>query len=243
MTSNAISHFIELRSRVIQCTIIWFLLFLSLFWVDETLYNFIAKPLLQTLPQGSLLIATEVTTPFIVPMKLALITAFFLTIPFLLYHLWAFVAPGLYPNEKRYVFPLLVSSLILFYLGVFFSYGVICPLSLSFFAKSAPTNVTLMTDIRSYLDFVLTILLAGGIAFQVPIVTVALIQSQLISIQQLTHLRPYVIVTAFVLGMLLTPPDVVSQVLLALPMWGLFEVGLLIAHLFLKPNPLAIPPK
>jgi sec-independent protein translocase protein TatC len=224
-----IPHLNELRTRVIRCSSVVLLLFLGLFLIDEILYAFIAKPLLTHLPIGNSIIATEVTATFMVPMKLALICAIFLAIPYLLYQLWSFVAPALYANEKKQILPFLISSTFLFYGGVLFAFYIICPMALSFFAKCAPPHVAVMTDIKAYLDFVLTVLFAGGLAFQVPIITLALIQSGMTSIQQLEHFRPYVIVAAFVLGMLLTPPDVVSQILLALPMWGLFETGLLIA--------------
>ena len=217
---NALTHFTELRSRLIRCGIIIILLFSILFTIDEQLYTFIAKPLLKALPTGSHLIATDVTTPFMVPMKLALITAVLFAAPLIFYEIWSFIAPGLYRHEKKRIYPLLSASLLLFYSGILFAYFVICPLALNFFAKSAPANVTIMTDIKAYLDFVLTVLLAGGVAFQVPVITVALIRFNLVSGAFLAHLRPYVIVGAFTLGMLLTPPDVISQILLALPMWG-----------------------
>lgn len=223
-------HIIELRSRLLKSASLIFVLFILFFCVDNEIYHWIAKPLMTKLPVGSQLIATEVTSPFTVPMKLAFILSFFLSVPYILYQVWSFIAPGLYPNEKKHIRPFLFASTILFYSGVLFAYWIICPLALSFFAKCAPTNVLVMTDIRGYLDFVLTVLFAGGIAFQVPVVTVALVRSKLVSIEKLVHLRPYMIVAAFVLGMLLTPPDVVSQILLALPMWGLFELGLLIAR-------------
>jgi sec-independent protein translocase protein TatC len=226
---NALTHFTELRLRLIRCGIIITVLFLALFTIDEQLYTFIAKPLLKALPIGSYLIATDVTTPFMVPMKLALVTAILFAAPIIFYEIWSFIAPGLYRHEKKRIYPLLSASLLLFYSGILFAYFVICPLALNFFAKSAPANVTIMTDIKAYLDFVLTVLFAGGIAFQVPVITVALIRFNLVSVAFLAHLRPYVIVGAFTLGMLLTPPDVVSQVLLALPIWGLFEISLFIA--------------
>ena len=227
--NNYILHLNELRTRVIRCSAVVLLLFLGLFLIDEVLYVFIARPLLTHLPIGNSIIATEVTATFMVPMKLALISAIFLAIPYLLYQLWSFVAPALYSNEKKQILPFLISSTFLFYGGVIFAFYIICPMALSFFAKCAPPGVAVMADIKAYLDFVLTILFAGGLAFQVPIITLALIQSGIISIQQFEYFRPYVIVVAFILGMLLTPPDVVSQILLALPMWWLFEVGLLIA--------------
>lgn len=229
-----ITHLIECRKRVIRCGIVFFIVFIGLFLVDEKLYTFIAKPLLVQLPAGGQIIATEVTATFMVPMKLALVIAFIVMIPYFLHQLWGFIAPGLFKHEKRTVFPLLFSSIFLFYAGLCFAYYVICPLALGFFANSAPPGVLVMTDIRSYLDFVLTLLLSGGIAFQVPVITLALIQGGIVSVKQLSYIRPYVIVGAFIVGMLLTPPDVVSQILLALPMWGLFELGLLWAKWFCR---------
>jgi len=222
-------HLIELRTRIIRSIVAIFSLFLILFSIDKHLYTFIAKPLLQQLPIGSALIATEVTATFIAPMKLAFILSLFLSMPYLFYQLWSFVSPGLYRKEKQKALPFLITSILLFYTGVLFAYAIICPLALAFFAKCAPIGVMVMTDIQAYLDFVLTVLFAGGIAFEVPIITLACIKFRLISITQLEYLRPYIIVGAFILGMLLTPPDVVSQILLALPMWGLFEAGLFIA--------------
>lgn len=224
-----IPHLIECRTRIIRSGLIISCLFAALFCIDEHLYAWIAKPLLSQLPAGGSIIATAVTTPFMVPMKLAMILSFFLAIPYLLYEIWSFIAPGLYMKEKKMVLPFLITSTLLFYSGVAFAYYIICPMALGFFAKCAPTGVLVMTDIQAYLDFVLTVLFAGGIAFQVPIVTLALLKSGLVTIPQMEHCRPYVIVAAFVIGMILTPPDVVSQILLALPMWGLFEGGLFLA--------------
>jgi len=233
--NDLILHLIELRKRLIQISLFLICLFLILFWKDEDLYTFIAKPLLTQLPLGSQMIATEVTSTFMVPMKLAFVTALILSMPFILYQLWAFAAPGLYKQEKRTLLPFLISSIILFYLGIVFAFYVICPMTLGFFASSAPIGIVVMTDIRHYLDFVLTILFSSGIAFQVPVITLALIQAGLVTAKQLSYLRPYVIVGAFVVGMILTPPDVISQILLALPMWGLFEGGLLLAKFLPKP--------
>lgn len=224
-----IPHLIELRMRVIRCGLVILSLFICLFIIDEYLYSWIAKPLLKQLPSGSSMIATEVTAPFMAPMKLALISALFFGAPYILFELWSFIAPGLYINEKHKLRSFVMMSTLLFYFGIAFSYFVICPTALSFFTKCAPPDVKIMTDIKAYLDFVLSVLLAGGIAFQVPIITLTLLKAKLVSIEQFIYLRPYVIVGAFVLGMLLTPPDVISQILLALPMWGLFEIGLLLA--------------
>lgn len=221
-----LSHLIEFRTRLIRSLLVVFCVFLGLFLIDEFLYSTLAKPLLSQLPAGGALIATEVTTTFMVPMKLAFILAIFLSIPYLLYELWSFVAPGLYPHERHEILSFVIAGTLLFYGGVAFAYYLICPMALGFFAQCAPLGVKVMTDIQAYLDFVLRLLLGGGLAFQVPILTMALIKSQCLSIAQLEQGRPYIIVLAFVMGMLLTPPDVISQILLALPMWGLFEIGL-----------------
>jgi sec-independent protein translocase protein TatC len=227
--AHLLPHLIEFRKCLIRCAYVTLIIFLCLFFYDEKIYSFIAKPLLAELPEGSAIIATEVTSPFIIPMKLALILAFFIAIPFIIYQLWSFIGPGLYKQEKKKVFPFMIASTSLFYIGMVFAYFLICPLALSFFAKCAPQGVSVMTDIRSYLNFVLSVIFSGGIAFQVPVITVALVKYNLVSIEKLVHLRPYIIVLAFIVGMILTPPDVVSQILLALPMWGLFELGLLLA--------------
>lgn len=222
-------HIVELRQRIIYSVTVIAIVFLFLFYIDEYLYSWIAKPLLATLPIGNTLIATEVTSTFTVPMKLAWVLSLFLTSPFLLYQLWSFITPGLYRNEKRLFSSFLFASTLLFYLGIAFGFFIICPMALSFFTHCAPIGVSVMTDINAYLNFVLSLLLAGGIAFQVPVITIACVKLKWVTVQQLSYLRPYIIVAAFTLGMLLTPPDVLSQVLLALPMWGLFEAGLIVA--------------
>lgn len=237
-----VPHLVDLRKRLIRIAIVILLLFSVLFCIDEQLYTWLAKPLLENLPQGAQLVAVDVTSPFTVPMKLAFILSIFLAAPYCLFEIWSFIAPGLYRREKQTILPFLISSIIFFYLGIAFSFTVICPMTLKFFVNAAPMNVTLMTDIRAYLEFVLTLLFAGGIAFQVPVITLALIRFRIVSTLLLTHLRPYIIVLAFVLGMLLTPPDVLSQILVAVPMWGLFELGLLFGKRFeaknkLHPNP------
>jgi sec-independent protein translocase protein TatC len=218
-------YFIEFRSRLIHSLWVIGLLFLALFLVDQHLYHYLAKPLLKELPLGYL-IATDITSPFTVPLKVAFISALLLGMPYLLYQLWSFIAPALHIKEKRHILPFLIGSILLFYAGIAFAYGVICPITLGFFAHCAPKGVRVMTDIQAYLDFMLRMLLACGLAFQVPVLTVLVVNLGLCSVQQLIYLRPYVIVGAFVLGMLLTPPDVFSQIMLALPIWGLFEVGL-----------------
>lgn len=227
--NNYLPYLIELRRKIIHSSVFVLLLFLGLFYIDEWLYAQLAESLQKHLPFDSSIIATEVTSAFTVPMKLAFVTAIFIAIPYLSYQVWSFISPALYPKEKKNLFPLLFASIVFFYTGVAFSYFIICPMALQFFANAAPKNVRILTDIRHYLDFVLTILLAGGLAFQVPVITLALLQAKWVSIANLIYVRPYIIVAAFVVGMLLTPPDVVSQILLALPMWGLFEMVLLVA--------------
>jgi sec-independent protein translocase protein TatC len=205
-----------------------------LLYFSSELYTFIAQPLLNTLPLGSHLVATQVVTPFTIPLKLALFTSLILIVPFILFHGWAFVAPGLYRHEKKMVQPLLWTSTVLFYLGIGFAHAVVLPMALGFFSHIAPKGVIVMTDITHYLDFILTLYFAFGAAFQVPIITFVLIRTNIVSIEQIKKNRPFVIVGAFIIGMLLTPPDVVSQILLALPLLALFEGGLLLAS-FYKP--------
>ena len=226
--NNSIIYFIELRSRLIRSLCVIGLLFIALFLIDQHIYHYLAKPLLKELPLGYL-IATDITTPFTVPLKAAFVSALLLGMPYLLYQLWSFIAPALHTNEKQQILRFLIGSLLLFYLGIAFAYGVICPITLGFFAHCSPPGVQMMTDIQAYLDFMLSMLLAGGLAFQVPVLTVLVVHLGLCNVQQLIYLRPYVIVGAFVLGMLLTPPDVLSQVMLAIPMWWLFEGGLWLA--------------
>ena len=206
------------------------IIFILCFLQREQLYTYLAAPLLKQLPAGNTLIATQVTAPFLAPMKLSFILAIFLNIPICCYHLWSFIAPGLYIQEKKSILPLVILSCILFYLGMLFAFVIICPLALKFFANCAPHGVSIMTDIANYLDFMLAMLFAAGVAFQIPIVTIMLIKFGIVTKYQLAKMRPFMIVLAFILGMLLTPPDVVSQILLALPMWGLFELGLLLVQ-------------
>ncbi len=224
-----LSHLIELRTRLLHAVLCVLLVFISLFYFANDIYAWIAQPLMEKLPQGSAMIATEVASPFLTPFKLTLVLSIFISVPYLFYQLWAFIAPGLYRHEKALVVPLLATSTVLFYLGVAFAYFVVFPLMFAFFTAAAPTGVTVMTDIAHYLDFVLKLFMAFGLAFEVPIATVLLIKTGLASRHSLQQKRPYVIVGAFVLGMLLTPPDVISQVLLAVPIWLLFELGLLMS--------------
>ncbi|MCS5712646.1 twin-arginine translocase subunit TatC [Candidatus Berkiella aquae] len=225
-------HFIELRQRLIRCCLAYALVLTPLLIYCSNLYTLLAQPILKSLPSGGMLIATEVITPFTAPLKLAFFTALVLIIPFILYQIWRFVAPGLYPNEKRMVFPIVFMSAALFYIGMLFAHFLVLPMALGFFMQVAPEGVTVMTDMTHYMDFVLVLYFAFGASFQVPIVTFILIRTGITSVEGLKKHRPYIIVGAFVIGMLLTPPDVVSQILLAVPLLGLFEGGVLLAKCF-----------
>ncbi len=230
-----ISHLIELRDRLLRCVLAVAVVFLCLFPFANDLYLLLAGPLMAHLPAGSNMIAIEVASPFLTPFKLALVSAIFVSVPVILYQMWAFVAPGLYQHEQRLVIPLLISSTLLFYLGMAFAYFVVFPLVFGFLTGTAPEGVAMMTDINKYLDFVLTIFFAFGLAFEVPIATVLLVWAGVTTPESLKSKRPYIVVGAFVVGMLLTPPDVISQTLLAVPMLVLFELGLIFAKLY-KPK-------
>ncbi|MBL1321409.1 MAG: twin-arginine translocase subunit TatC [Methylophaga sp.] len=225
-----ITHLIELRDRLLRGLLAVAILAACLLPFSNDLYHFLAEPLLRHLPESSTMIATEVASPFLIPFKLTLSLAVLLAIPILLYQLWAFIAPGLYDNERKLVFPLLFASTILFFLGIIFAYYVVFPLVFGFFTQAAPEGVAIMTDISSYLDFVLKLFFAFGLAFEVPIATLLLIWTGVSTVESLAEKRPYIIVGAFVIGMLLTPPDIISQTLLALPVWVLFELGLFCAR-------------
>lgn len=221
-----LSHLVELRDRLLKCIYAVALLFLGLFWFADEIYTTLAAPLLAHLPNSNM-IAIDVAAPFFIPFKLTLMVCIFIAIPWILYQVWAFVAPGLYTHEKRLVFPMLVSSTLLFYLGVLFAYFVVFPLVFGFFTSVAPEGVEVSTDIGRYLDFVITLFFAFGIAFEVPVATVLVVAVGITTPEQLKKIRPYVFVSAFVIGMFLTPPDIISQTLLAVPMWLLYEVGIL----------------
>lgn len=225
---------IELRSRLLRILVAVVIILIPLAIFANPIYSALATPLLSHMPAGSTMIATEVASPFLTPFKFALVLALFLSMPVLLYHFWGFVAPGLYGHERRMMLPVLVGSVVLFYSGVLFAYYVIFPVIFGFFMSVAPEGVSVMTDISSYLDFVLKIFFAFGLAFEVPIVTIVLVWAGVTTPDVLSQKRPYVIVGAFVLGMLFTPPDVISQTLLAVPMWLLFEVGLMLSRLVAK---------
>ncbi|MFI4938407.1 MAG: twin-arginine translocase subunit TatC [Candidatus Berkiellales bacterium] len=228
-------HLKELRNRTLRCVIAFIIILIPLLYFSRELYTFAAEPILQTFSKGGQLIATQVMTPFTAPLKLSLFAALFVTIPFILYNLWAFVAPGLYTNEKRTIKPILLLSTFLFYAGVLFAHTVVLPIALGFFSSIAPEGVSIMTDIQYYLDFILSLYFAFGLAFQVPIITFLLIHAGIVSVTTLQKHRRYYIVGAFVVGMVLTPPDVVSQILLAVPLLILFEAGLWLAKWVAKP--------
>jgi len=220
------SHLVELRDRVVRMVIAIMVMFGCLFYWANDIYVFLAEPLTRHLPEGSNMIAIDVASPFLTPFKLVLMLSVFLAMPVILYQCWAFVAPGLYANEKRIAGPLLVSSILLFYAGVSFAYFIVFPLVFKFFTSVGPAMISISTDIGRYLDFVLALFFGFGLAFEVPIATIILVAIGITTPKKLAEKRPYIIVGAFVVGMLLTPPDVISQVLLALPMWILFEAGL-----------------
>ena len=232
-----ISHLIELRDRLLRSAIAWIVVFVCLFpWAND-LYSLLAQPLLSKLPQGGQMIATEVVTPFFVPVKVAMMAAFLVALPYILYQVWSFVAPGLYSHEKKYILPLVVSSMILFVAGMSFAYFLVFPIVFGFIVKIAPHGVAVMTDIGKYLDFVLTMFLAFGITFEVPIVVVVLAMTGMVEVQKFKEARPYVIVGAFIIGAIFTPPDVISQTMLALPLWLLYELGVIVAGWMVRNKP------
>lgn len=226
-----VSHLLELRDRLLRAVIAVGVIFAGLFYFSNDIYQMVAGPLMAHLPEGSSMIATEVASPFLTPFKLTLMSSVFLGMPFILYQLWAFIAPGLYKHEKRLMIPLVASSALLFYVGVMFAYFVVFPLVFAFMASTTPEGVVMATDIAKYLDFVLSLFFAFGIAFEVPIATIILVSMGMTTPESLVQKRPYIIVGAFCLGMLLTPPDVISQTLLALPMWLLFEIGVFFSRI------------
>ncbi len=229
-----ISHLLELRTRLLRIVSGILVVFVVLSPFSNPIYTALAGPLTRHMPAQSSMIAIDVLSPFLTPLKFTLILAVFITIPWILYQVWAFVAPGLYQREKRLVLPILLSSTLLFYCGMAFAYFAIMPIFFAFITTTAPEGVAVMTDINRYLDFVMTIFFAFGVAFEVPVATVILALAGILSPETMAAKRPYVIVGAFVVGMLLTPPDVISQTLLAVPMWLLFEVGVFVSRLLLR---------
>ena len=231
MSNESISsHLIELRSRLIRVIICLGILSIVGIPFASEIYSFVASPLLNILPEGSSMIATQVTSPFMAPIKLVLFVALLVTMPYLFYEVWMFMSPGLYKNEKTFIAPLMASTSILFAAGVAFAYFIVCPIIFKFFIASAPNSIQVMTDISQYLDFVIKLVFAFGIAFEIPIATFLLIKSGIMKKDALVNSRPYLVILFFVMGMLLTPPDIFSQLFLAIPMWILFELGLLISR-------------
>ncbi len=232
-----ISHLIEMRDRLLRAVLAVVLIFLCLFPWAQDLYALLAQPMLAALPKGGQMIATDVTTPFFVPIKVTMMAAFLLALPWVFYQIWAFVAPGLYQHEKRLGAPLVIASVILFLLGMAFAYFLVFPVVFGFVVGVAPAGVAVMTDIGKYLDFVMTLFMAFGITFEVPVAVVLLVKMNMVSVAKLREIRPYVIVGAFVIGAIFTPPDIISQFMLAVPLWVLYEAGIIVAALISKPKP------
>mgnify|MGYP001170806735 CR=1 FL=1 len=228
-SDSILSHLIELRDRLLRCVVSFLIVFVCLFPWARDIYTVLAEPLLSALPVGGQMIATEVVSPFFVPIKVTMLAALVLVLPYLLYQFWAFVAPGLYTKEKNLVFPLIVTSTLLFIVGMAFAFYVVFPVVFHFITSIAPDGVAVMTDIQKYLDFVITLFIAFGLTFEVPIAVVILTRAGILTVQKLKDGRPYVIVGAFVIGAIFTPPDVISQILLAIPLWFLYEAGILVS--------------
>lgn len=228
-TENFISHLIELRSRLLRIVVGLIIVFVALFPFANNIYTLLAAPLLSKLPMGGQMIATGVTTPFFVPMKVAMMAAFLISLPHTLYQVWAFVAPGLYTHEKRFMIPMIIFSSFLFLLGMSFAYFLVFPVVFGFIVGTAPEGVAVMTDIGNYLDFVMTLFFAFGLAFEVPIAVVMAVRFGWVNIAALRDARGYVVVGAFVIGAIFTPPDIISQFMLAVPMWLLYELGIVVA--------------
>lgn len=230
-----LAHLIELRSRVVRITLGIVVCFLALFHWSGDIYHLLAKPMLDALPAGTNMIATVVTAPFFVPVKVTMLVAFLLSLPNTMYQIWAFVAPGLYNHEKRLVLPLVISSVLLFFVGMAFAYFAVFPVVFGFMSAVTPEGVSMMTDIDKYLSFVLGMFVAFGVTFEVPIVVIVLHRMGVVSLAQLREGRPYVIVGAFVIAAVVTPPDVLSQIMMAVPLWLLYEAGILMAVLTGRP--------
>lgn len=231
---SLVGHLIELRDRLLKAILSVLFIFLILYPFANEIYFFFSQPLNQLLPEGNTMIATDVASTFIAPFKLCLVLALFGAIPMILYQLWSFVAPGLYKNEKMLVIPLMLSSVFLFYAGVAFAYFVVFKLVFNFFISIAPEGIAFMTDISSYLDFILKMFFAFGLAFEIPVATVLMVLTGIATVESLQEKRPYIVVGCFVVAMLLTPPDILSQILLAIPMWLLFESGIFFSWLMVK---------
>ncbi len=233
-TMPLVAHLTELRTRLLRCVLTVLAIFAALFYFSQDIYALVAAPLRAYLPEGATMIATGVASPFLTPFKLTMVVSLFLSMPVILQQIWGFIAPGLYKHEKRVAVPLMISSIVLFYAGMAFAYFVVFPIMFGFFASVTPQGVEMMTDIGQYLDFVLTLFFAFGVAFEIPIATFLLVWIGLVDVATLRKSRPYVVVGCFLVGMLLTPPDIFSQTLLAIPMWFLFEIGVLFGSMIQK---------
>jgi sec-independent protein translocase protein TatC len=242
-TDNFISHLIELRDRLLRIVIGFIVVFIAFFPFANKIYALLAQPLLSKLPAGGQMIATAVTTPFFVPMKVAMMAAFLVSLPHTLYQVWAFVAPGLYAHEKRFMIPMIVASSLLFLAGMTFAYFLVFPVIFGFIVGTAPEGVAVMTDIGNYLDFVMTLFFAFGLAFEVPIAVVMAVRFGWVTREALQEARGYVIVGAFIIGAVFTPPDIISQFMLAVPMWLLYELGIIVSKFTQKTTePTILPP-
>lgn len=241
-TENFISHLIELRNRLLRIVVGLLIVFIAFFPFANDIYALLAEPLLSKLPLGGQMIATGVTTPFFVPMKVAMMAAFLVSLPHTLYQIWAFVAPGLYAHEKKFMIPMIVASNLLFLAGMAFAYFLVFPVIFGFIVGTAPQGVAVMTDIGNYLDFVMTLFFAFGLAFEVPIAVVVAVRLGWVGIEALRDARGYVIVVAFVIGAIFTPPDIISQFMLAVPMWLLYELGIIVAKFTKKKTETTIQP-
>lgn len=231
-TQPLIGHLIELRTRLLRCIICILLVLICLLYFSNDIYHIVANPLISQLPQGSSMIATDIAAPFFTPIKLTAIVAIFISIPYVLYQVWGFIAPALYQHEKRLVMPLIVSSTVLFYMGIAFAYFVVFPLAFYFFIHTAPIDVAINTDITKYLDFVMTLFIVFGFAFEVPVAIILLCWTGVTTPKNLRKKRPYIIVGVFAVAMFVTPPDVFSQILLAIPICLLFEIGTFFARFY-----------
>ncbi|AZQ86062.1 twin-arginine translocase subunit TatC [Colwellia sp. Arc7-635] len=227
-------HLLELRTRLLHAVLGVLVVFCSLVYFTQDIYQYVAQPLLAVMPADTQMIATDVASPFFTPFKLTIVISVFVAMPYILYQLWSFIAPGLYKNEKRLIAPLMFGSTLLFYGGIAFAYYVVFPIVFAFFSSVAPEGVTIATDISSYLDFVLKLFFAFGVAFEIPIAIILMCWTGVTTPDSLRTKRPYIVVGAFVIGMLLTPPDIISQTMLAVPMLLLFEVGIIIASLYYR---------
>lgn len=232
--ASSYSHLLELRQRLIKILVIFFITFFVTFYFSKEIFHFLAEPLLRFLPKDGKLVATDITAPVIMPIKLALFSSFLINLPIILHQVWQFISPALYPHEKQNILPITISSLFLFFIGMSFAYYLVFPLMFNLFVEVLPPDVTLMTDITSYLDFVIKMLIIFGITFQIPCIIILLLKFKVISIEQIIQARPYYIISAFVISMILTPPDVLSMVLLALPICGLIEFAVLIGKFLVK---------